>query len=337
MNKKVISDIREIHKLMGISLLFEQSETEEIYIIDTLFETNKDEIENLLKKTNKSLKELLSTESLTLTEINIIFKIAKLNNSSEYNNISTSIFETNEYKNLLINEYNIELDKFTKKMTSNENIINYDYSSLVKEFTDFISKKFGSNFMNGEKIILDYYQNTIVGNWDDYDLNNISNEYLLNVNDSNDFYSFTTPQPNYSGWKIYIYSENYKDNIELLENTGEYLKSINYPFKVATNQGLKEKNGKGIIIYIPYENVINKTFKEVFTQLTEKLKNYNKAGTINGTKKYSGPLFYSYEFNVKFKKLPKGGVKFDELSKYYVQNMGGDYMKNINQKDLFDE
>jgi hypothetical protein len=66
MNKKVISDIREIHKLMGISLLFEQSETEEIYIIDTLFETNKDEIENLLKKTNKSLKELLSTESFAI-------------------------------------------------------------------------------------------------------------------------------------------------------------------------------------------------------------------------------------------------------------------------------
>jgi hypothetical protein len=331
------SQINELRKLMGLSLLVEELETDTQFVIDTLFDTNQDDIEKLLKKTDKSLEELMTGDYLTLTDINILFKIAKLNNSSVYNKIISEITETDEYKNLLINQYSISIDEFSKKMTSNSEISKYDYSSIIKEFTESFSKLIGSDFTNGEKIILDYYQNTIVDLWDDYNLKVISNEYLKHVNDSNDFYSFTTQQPNYSGWKIYIYAENYKDNIDILQNVGDYIKSINYPFKVGTNQGLNKKNGKGVIIYIPYDEVINKTFKSVFEQLKQKLSNYGKKGTIGGTKNYSGPLYYSYEFNKKFKNLPKGGVGVNEINKYYVPNDGGDYMKGIKQKDLFDE
>lgn len=330
-------EINELRNLMGLPLINEGSEIDERTIVDTLFETNQDEIENLLSKSNKSIEQLISGENLTLTDINILFKIAKLSNNNTYNELVSKITEKEEYKNLLINQYNIFLDDFSKKMTSDENISKYVYSSIIKEFTESYSKLIGVEFTNSEKIILDYYLNTVSDLWDDFDLNKISNEYLKHIKDSVDFYSFNTPQPNYSGWKIYIYSENYKDVIEILQISGDYVKSINYPFKVATNQGLNKKTGKGLIIYIPYSDIINKKFKEVFSNLNQKLTTYTKKGNIEGTKNYSGPIFYSYEFNTKFKKLPKGGVKVNELSRYYVPNVGGDYMKNIKQKDLFDE
>jgi hypothetical protein len=194
----------------------------------------------------------------------------------------------------------------------------------------------GSDFENSEKIILDYYDSKIKDIWDDYDLNEVSNEYLKHFSDSTDFYTFTTNQPNYSGWKIYIYGDNKNDIIEILQSAGPYIKSLDFPFKVATNKGLTNKDGKGLIIYLPYNTIINKEFKTVFDDLLTKLSNYKNNGQISGSKNYSGPLYYSYEFKVAFRKLPKGGVKYSELNKYYVPNVGGDYMKGIKQKDLFD-
>jgi hypothetical protein len=335
--EKLNIEINELRKLMGLSLLSEEVEIDTQSIIDTLFKTNSDEIQKLLDKSDKTLEELMSGEYLTLTDINTLFKIAKLSNNSSYNKIVSQITETEEYKNLLINQFNLSIDEFSKKMTSDTKISKYDYSSIIKQFSESYAKLIGAKFINTEKIILDYYLSTVVGLWDDYDLNEVSNEYLKNAYDSTDFYSFTTSQPNYSGWKIYIYAENYKDVIEILQTSGDYIKSTNYPFKVGTNQGLNKKTGKGVIMYIPYSEVVNKTFKQVFNGLNQKLTNYPKKGNIGGTKSYSGPLFYSYEFNKKFKNLPKDGVKVNELNKYYVPNDGGDYMKGIKQKDLFDE
>jgi hypothetical protein len=52
-------------------------------------------------------------------------------------------------------------------------------------------------------------------------------------------------------------------------------------------------------------------------------------------REYNKKIHYLYEFNKSFKKLPKDGVKPSEVSKYFESNTGGDYMKKINQSDLF--
>ena len=46
-------------------------------------------------------------------------------------------------------------------------------------------------------------------------------------------------------------------------------------------------------------------------------------------------MLFPVEFNKSFKRLPKDGVKPSEVSKYFEPNTGGDYMKKINQSDLF--
>ena len=42
------------------------------------------------------------------------------------------------------------------------------------------------------------------------------------------------------------------------------------------------------------------------------------------------------EFNKRFSKLPNNGVKPSDVSKYFVPNTGGDFMKDIKQPDLFE-
>ena len=73
----------------------------------------------------------------------------------------------------------------------------------------------------------------------------------------------------------------------------------------------------------------------IFSKLDSDLSNYSKGGSIEGSKEYNKKIHYLYEFNKSFKKLPKGGVKPSEVSNYFESNTGGDYMKKINQPDLF--
>jgi len=333
----ILGDLSEFINSMNKKFpLYEGQEYTDENILDILIGTNRSEIEKLLSKTGKSLSEIIESDTLTLTEINVIFEISKINNYSVYTEIKNKILDSEEYKNKIIEVFNTSLDEFTQKMMSNEKISKIDYSNKVKKFTESFSMLIGSDFENSEKIILDYYDSKIKDIWDDYDLNEVSNEYLKHFSDSTDFYTFTTNQPNYSGWKIYIYGDNKNDIIEILQSAGPYIKSLDFPFKVATNKGLTNKDGKGLIIYLPYNTIINKEFKTVFDDLLTKLSNYKNNGQISGSKNYSGPLYYSYEFKVAFRKLPKGGVKYSELNKYYVPNVGGDYMKGIKQKDLFD-
>ena len=118
----------------------------------------------------------------------------------------------------------------------------------------------------------------------------------------------------------------------MLEKT---LKDNQLVFKAATLSELQNKKYKGLVIYLPYDVVKDGTFKTIFSKLDSDLSNYSKGGSIEGSKEYNKKIHYLYEFNKSFKKLPKGGVKPSEVSNYFESNTGGDYMKKINQPDLF--
>lgn len=345
MDKKIfLKEINNYRKLMGLPMIVEQNEVKQedveeknINIVEAIFnESESSEILDLLEGTNKTLEELLNTPNLTESEFKILIKISEIKNLSALNTIMDNIYISDEYKKVLINEYKLELNLFVEEMKSTEGITKYEYPSCVKEFTIELINFLNKDFKNVENIILGEYETNIKSQWTDYEMTEIANSYNEHAIDETDYFYLSTVQPNYSGWKFYIYAENTTDVIDLLILVGDYLKNSGVVFKASTKKNFDAGVKKGIIIYLPYSMVIDKKQKEFIDAINSEITNYTKTGTIDGTKSYNGKIFYSYEFNKKFDRLPKDGVKYDVLSKYYVPNLGGDYMKNIKQSDLFD-
>ena len=344
-NKTILYEINNYRKLMGLSALVieqdepkvEDKEEENINIVNTIFDgSDSSEILELLEGTNKTLEELISSDYLTENEYKILIKISEIKNLSAFNTVMENIYISDDYKKVIINEYNLELNLFVEEMKLRAGITKYEYPSCVKEFTYSLIDFLNEDFKNVENTILGEYESKIKNQWVDYEMNEIANQYNEHAIDETDYVFLSTKQPNYSGWKFYLYAENTTDVIDLLILVGDYLKNSEVVFKASTKKNFDGGVKKGIIIYLPYDMVLNKKQKEFIDYISNEITNYTKTGTIDGTKSYNSKIFYSYEFNKKFDKLPKGGVKYDELSKFYIPNTGGDYMKNIKQSDLFD-
>lgn len=344
-NNNILYEINNYRKLMGLpTLIIEQDEPivdnkeeENINIVNTIFDnSDSSDILKLLEGTNKTLEELINSEYLTEEEYKVLIKVAEFKNISSLNTIMDNIYISDKYKKVVINEYNLELNLFVEEMKTREGITKYEYPSCVKEFTYALINFLNKDFKNVENIILGEYESRVKNQWIDYEMTEMANNYNEHAIDETDYVFLSTQQPNYSGWKLYLYAENTTDVIDILILVGDYLKNNGVVFKASTKKNFDSGLKKGIIIYLPYDMVINKKQKDFIDSISSEMTNYTKTGTIDGTKSYNSKILYSYEFNKKFDRLPKGGVKYNELSKYYIPNTGGDYMKNIKQSDLFD-
>jgi hypothetical protein len=335
--KIVLTEINNYRKLMGLTLIEENefiNEQDEV-VVDTIESVTEEDIAELIEKTGKSLEEIVTSPILTETELEIIFKIAKLKNLQGYNEIITSFYKSEEYKKIITDEYLKLINEYGNKIKSDEEIPKFKYAGIIYSITEVIGKKYEEDFKDAYSIIIEYYNSNIKDQWDDFDLTGFALEYSSHISDNLDFYNFNNGDKNYSGWKIYIYAETSLDVINILQMLETTLKDNQVIFKAATLSELKNKKYKGLVIYLPYDMVKGNTFKSFFSKLNTDLSNYEKGGSIEGAKEYNKKIHYLYEFNKSFKKLPKGGVKPSEVSKYFEPNTGGDYMKEINQPDLF--
>jgi hypothetical protein len=335
--KIVLTEINNYRKLMGLTLIEENkfiNEQDEV-VVDTIESVTEEDIAELIEKTGKSLEEIVTSPILTETELEIIFKIAKLKNLQGYNEIITSFYKSEEYKKIITDEYLKLINEYGNKIKSDEEIPKFKYAGIIYSITEVIGKKYEEDFKDAYSIIIEYYNSNIKDQWDDFDLTGFALEYSSHISDNLDFYNFNNGDKNYSGWKIYIYAETSLDVINILQMLETTLKDNQVIFKAATLSELKNKKYKGLVIYLPYDMVKDNTFKTFFSKLNTDLSNYEKGGSIDGSKEYNKKIHYLYEFNKSFKKLPKGGVKSSEVSKYFEPNTGGDYMKEINQPDLF--
>ena len=340
-NKVILSEINNYRKLMGLpkinydKIITEQQETGEVSASNLYLDSENDKLNTLLKKTNKTIEEIINSEVLTENEILILIEVSKLKNLPIYSEIMDSINNSETYKNTLKNEYKKLITKYGDKLKSDKEIPNFKYSTIIYNLTLVIAKTYNEKFVNAYKNIIDCYNDEIKDLWDDFELSGFALEYSKHILDNIDFYTFETPSKNYSGWKIYIYAEKSFDVVDILKLLENTLKNYGVVFKAATTSELKNGTNKGLIIYLPYEMVKNKNFKSFFNQLNSDLSSYNKGGSIEGSKPYNNKIHYLYEFNKKFKDLPKDGVTPSEVGNYYVPNAGGDYMKKINQPDIF--
>jgi len=335
--KKVLKEINSYRKLMGLTLIEEKksiNEQDEV-TAKTVESVTEEDIAELINKTGKTLEEIVVSPILTEAELDIIFKIARLKNLQGYNEIITSFYQSEEYKKLITDEYLKLINEYGNKIKSDEEIPKFKYAGIIYSITEVIAKKYEEDFNNSYSIILEYYNNNIKDQWDDYDLTGFALEYSSHISDNLDFYNFNNGDKNYSGWKLYVYAETSIDVINILQLLEKTLKDNQVIFKASTLSELKNKKFKGLVIYLPYDMVKDNTFKSFFSKLNTDLSDYDKGGSIEGTKEYNKKIHYLYEFNKSFKKLPKGGVKPSEVSKYFEPNTGGDYMKEINQPDLF--
>jgi len=333
----LLLEINNYRRLMGIPLIKVKKHINEgnENVANTVDDVTEEEIAELINKTGKTLEEIINSPILTETELGILFKIAKLKNLEPYNEIMSSFYQSEEYKKLITDKYLTLINEYGDKLKLDVELPKFKYAGIIYSITEFIGKLYEEDFKNAYSIILDYYNSNIKDQWDDYDLTGFALEYSSHISDSLDFYNFNNGDKNYSGWKIYIYAENSLDVINLLQMLEKTLKDNQLVFKAATLSELQNKKYKGLVIYLPYDMVKNGTFKTIFSKLNSDLSNYSKGGSIEGSKEYNKKIHYLYEFNKSFKKLPKGGVKPSEVSNYFESNTGGDYMKKINQPDLF--
>jgi len=346
MDNKIISEINNYRRIMGLPLirneefLFirEQNEPNTDQTItpsDLINDTQNSEINKLLSKTNKTIEEIINSEYLTTDEILILFEISKIKNLSVYQDLLNSLSSSDEYKNAIKEEYTKLIESYGNKLKAQKDVPEYKFASIIYNLTLDIAKQFEEKFKDSTNIIMGIYNEKIKNEWDDYELTGYALEYSNHIFDNIDFYSLETPSSNYSGWKIYIYAEKTYDVIKLLQLLEDVLNSNKTVFKAATLKELTKNSNKGLIIYLPYEMVKNNTFKQFFSSLESALSTYSKSGSIEGAKGYNSKIYYVYEFNKKFKNLPKGGVTPNEVNKYFVPNVGGDYMKELDQPDLF--
>jgi hypothetical protein len=346
MENKIIFEINNYRRIMGLPLIQENhlliiNEQDEldtnktITPTDLINDTQNSEINKLLSRTNKTIDEIINSEYLTTDEILILFEISKIKNLNVYQNLLDSLSNSEEYKNAIKDEYLKLIDSYGDKLKSQKDVPEYKYASIIYNMTLIIAKQFEAKFKNSTNIIMEFYNENIIQKWDDYDLTGYSLEYSKHIFDDIDFYSLETPSSNYSGWKIYIYAEKTYDVIKLLQLLENTLKSNKVIFKAATLKELNKNSNKGLIIYLPYDMVKDGSFKQFFSSIESAISSYTKSGSIDGAKGYSNKIYYVYEFNKKFKNLPKNGVTPNEINKYYVPNVGGDYMKELNQPDLF--
>ena len=337
----LLLEINNYRRLMGIPLIKVKKHINEgnsggtENVANIVGDVTEEEIVELINKTGKTLEEIINSPILTEYELDILLKISKLKNLEPYSQIMSSFYQSEEYKKLITDKYLLLINEYSNKLKLEKELPTFKYAGIMFSITEVIGNIYEEDFKNAYSIILDYYNSNIKDQWDDYDLTGFALEYTSHISDSLDFYNFNNGDKNYSGWKIYIYAENSLDVIILLQMLEKTLKDNQLVFKAATLSELENKKYKGLVIYLPYDMVKDGTFKTIFSKLDSDLSNYSKGGSIEGSKEYNKKIHYLYEFNKSFKKLPKDGVKPSEVSKYFEPNTGGDYMKKINQSDLF--
>lgn len=351
MEKLLLEEINKYRKLMGLCMIsydkvvvLEQdgedgnSDDELLdYMLGEVESDIYDEIQKILEKSDKTLVDIINSPVLTKDELFVLIEISKIKNLQSYSDLVDKLYESPEYKKLITDKYETVIKEMEEKFKSNTEIPDFGYAGIIYKLTGVFAKKIEELLPKSYQIVLDYYNSTIKDKFDDYALGGFALEYSQHLNDSIDFYTFSVTPKNYSGWKLYIYAENLRDVITILENTQNTLSTYGVVFKAATTSELSKNEKKGLIIYLPYDMVKNKQFSEFFTKLTTDLNSYKKGGSITGSKAYNNKIHYLYEFKKRFDKLPNNGVKPSEVSKFFVPNTGGDYMKEIKQPDLFEQ
>jgi hypothetical protein len=350
MEKLLLEEINKYRKLMGLSVIspdkvvvLEQDDEDENsddalldYMLGIVEDETYSKIQKILEKTDKTITEIINSPVLTGDELFVLLELAKIKNLQSYSDIIDNIYDTPQYKKIITDKYDEIINTLDSKLKSNKQLPDYSYASVVKEITDLYAKKMVDIFPKSNQIILDYYNSTIKDKYDDYNLQGFALDYSRHINDSLEFYTFDVSPKNYSGWKLYIYAENVVDVLTILDLTQNTLESYGVVSKAATSSELKKNEKKGLIIYLPYEMVKNNQPSNFFSKLNTDLTNYSKGGTISGAKEYNNKIHYLYEFKKRFSKLPNNGVKPSDVSKYFVPNTGGDFMKDIKQPDLFE-